>query len=301
VIDDPDEEDRIGNAAEDLYLSRDFLDEVHGLLERHRQVIFYGPPGTGKTYVARRLAEAIAPNEEQRMLIQFHPSTSYEDFIEGYRPVSTGSDDIVYKLVDGPLRIMADRAASDPLNRPHILIIDEINRANLAKVLGELLFLLEYREAEIYPLYRSDEPFSLPDNLWLLGTMNTADRSIATVDVALRRRFHFVPFIPDDRDENPISGLLGRWLAANDEPAWVADLVDGVNQQLRKELGGDHLLLGPSYFMTKGLDRDQLSLIWRYQIGPMLNDLFFGDERAKRFRFDSVWKEHGPDQPSETP
>jgi 5-methylcytosine-specific restriction protein B len=164
-----------------------------------------------------------------------------------------------------------------------------------------LLFLLEYREAEIYPLYRSDEPFSLPNNLWLLGTMNTADRSIATVDVALRRRFHFVPFIPDDRDENPISGLLGRWLAANDEPAWVADLVDGVNQQLRKELGGDHLLLGPSYFMTKGLDRDQLALIWRYQIGPMLNDLFFGDERAKRFRFDSVWKEHGPDQPSETP
>jgi 5-methylcytosine-specific restriction protein B len=235
------------------------------------------------------------------MLIQFHPSTSYEDFIEGYRPVSTGSDDIVYKLVDGPLRIMADRAASDPLNRPHILIIDEINRANLSKVLGELLFLLEYREAEIYPLYRSDEPFSLPNNLWLLGTMNTADRSIATVDVALRRRFQFVPFIPDDRDENPISGLLGRWLAANDEPAWVADLVDGVNQQLRKELGGDHLLLGPSYFMTKGLDRDQLSLIWRYQIGPMLNDLFFGDERAKRFRFDSVWKEHGPDQPSETP
>ncbi len=301
AIDEPDQEDRIGDAAEDLHLSRDFLDEVHGLLKRHRQLIFYGPPGTGKTFVARRLAEAIAPNEEQRMLVQFHPSTSYEDFIEGYRPISTSSDDIVYKLVDGPLRIMADRAASDPLNRPHILIIDEINRANLAKVLGELLFLLEYREAEIHPLYRPDEPFSLPDNLWLLGTMNTADRSIATVDVALRRRFHFVPFIPDDRDENPISGLLGRWLVANDEPAWVADLVDGVNQQLRKELGGDHLLLGPSYFMTEGLDRDQLALIWRYQIGPMLNDLFFGDERAKQFRFDSVWKEHGPEQQSENP
>jgi len=301
AIDEPDQEDRIGDAAEDLHLSRDFLDEVHGLLKRHRQLIFYGPPGTGKTFVARRLAEAIAPNEEQRMLVQFHPSTSYEDFIEGYRPISTSSDDIVYKLVDGPLRIMADRAASDPLNRPHLLIIDENNRANLAKVLGELLFLLEYRDAEIHPLYRPDEPFSLPDNLWLLGTMNTADRSIATVDVALRRRFHFVPFIPDDRDENPISGLLGRWLVANDEPAWVADLVDGVNQQLRKELGGDHLLLGPRYFLTEGLDRDQLALIWRYQIGPMLNDLFFGDERAKQFRFDSVWKEHGPEQQSENP
>ncbi len=301
AIDDPDEEDRIGDAAEELHLNRDFLDEVHALLNEHRQLIFYGPPGTGKTYVARRLAEAIAPNEEQRMLIQFHPSTSYEDFIEGYRPITTSSDDIAYKLVDGPLRIMADRAASDPLSRPHILIIDEINRANLAKVLGELLFLLEYREAEIHPLYRPDEPFSLPNNLWILGTMNTADRSIATVDVALRRRFHFVPFIPDDREENPISGLLGRWLAANDEPAWVADLVDGVNQQLRKELGGDHLLLGPSYFMTEGLDRKKLALIWRYQIGPMLNDLFFGDERANRFRFDNVWKEHGPDELSESP
>jgi len=289
------DEDLLDVAAEELLLARNFLDEIHGLLERHKQVVFYGPPGTGKTYVAQRLAEAIAPIDDHRMLIQFHPSTSYEDFFEGYRPLATGDDQMVYKLVPGPLRIMAERAASDLTGRPHILVIDEINRANLAKVLGELLYLLEYRDHEIHPLYRPSETFTLPANLWIIGTMNTADRSIAIVDAALRRRFHFVPFIPDDRLDNPISGLLGRWLDENDEPPWVGDLVDGVNQRLRKELGGDHLLLGPSYFMQKGLDRNSLALIWRYRIEPLVDDLFFGDNRAKAFHFESVWDEFGED------
>jgi 5-methylcytosine-specific restriction enzyme B len=287
------DEDRLGAASEDLLLPRSFLDEIHELLEAHRQVVFFGPPGTGKTYVAQRLAEALAPIDEHRMLIQFHPSTSYEDFFEGYRPLSTGDDQMIYKLVSGPLRVMAERASADLAGRPHILIIDEINRANLAKVLGELLFLLEYRDREIHPLYRPSETFSLPDNLWIIGTMNTADRSIATVDAALRRRFHFVPFVPDDQADNPISGLLSRWLSENDEPSWVGDLVDGVNQRLRREMGGDHLLLGPSYFMQRGLDRDRLALIWKYRIEPLVDDLFFGDDRAKAFRFDAIWREFG--------
>lgn len=296
VLDDLDEEidaDPIGTAANDLLLDRNFLEEIHELLARHRQVIFYGPPGTGKTYVAQRLAEAIAPTDELRMLVQFHPSTSYEDFFEGYRPLSTSDDQIIYKLVSGPLRIMAERAASDLSKRPHLLIIDEINRANLAKVLGELLYLLEYRDREIHPLYRPTEPFSLPENLWIIGTMNTADRSIATVDAAMRRRFHFVPFVPDDRPGNPISGLLERWLTENGEPVEVAALVDGVNQRLRKELGGDHLLLGPSYFMTEDLDRAKLATIWKYRIEPLVDDLFFGDDRAKLFRFEAIWDEFG--------
>jgi len=291
---EPEAIDRVGMAADELSLPRHFLDEIADLLEAERQLIFYGPPGTGKTYVAQHLAEAIAPNPDHRMLVQFHPSTSYEDFFEGYRPVPGRDDQITYRLMPGPLRSLAEHAASHPGGAPHVLIIDEINRANIAKVLGELLYLLEYRDREIRPLYRPDEPFTLPTNLWIIATMNTADRSIATVDAALRRRFHFIPFVPDDREDNPISGLLGRWLEDKQEPTWLADLVDGVNQKLRKELGGDHLLLGPSYFMKKGVDRSELERIWRYRIEPLIDDIFFGDERARAFRFDSIWREFAP-------
>ena len=123
---------------------------------------------------------------------------------------------------------MAKRASEAP-DENHVMIIDEINRGNLPRVLGELLFLLEYRDESVQTLYRPGEPFSLPDNLWFIGTMNTADRSIALVDAALRRRFHFVPFFPDS---GPMAGLLGRWLAEIGEPAWVGQLVDAVNAEL---------------------------------------------------------------------
>ena len=139
------------------------------------------------------------------MLVQFHPSTSYEDFFEGFRPLPATDGGIAYALQDGPLRLMAAAAEADP-SHPYVLVIDEINRAQLQKVLGGLFFLLEYRDRQVRPLYRPDEPFSLPANLWLIGTMNTADRSIALVDAALRRRFQFVPFVLDDRADNPIAG-----------------------------------------------------------------------------------------------
>jgi len=125
--------------------------------------------------------------------VQFHPSYSYEDFVQGYRPNDEGSG---FVLRDGPLLRAAKRALESP-SATHVLIIDEINRGNLAKVFGELYYLLEYRKSEITLLY-ADKPFRLPENLWIIGTMNTADRSIAIVDGALRRRFYFVPFFPDE-------------------------------------------------------------------------------------------------------
>ena len=279
-------DERIESLADDLLLEgRGFLDDLVALLDDKGQAILYGPPGTGKTYLARGLAEALAPDPERRMLVQFHPSTSYEDFFEGYRPETGPDGALSYRLTPGPLALLAEKAAADP-GRRHVMVIDEINRANLPKVLGELLFLFEYRDESVRTLYRPDRPFRLPPNLWFVGTMNTADRSIALIDAALRRRFQFVPFFPD---RGPARGLLERWLRAKGEPKWVGVLVDTVNDDLADALGGSHLLLGASHFMKNGLNRDKLRQIWEYNIEPFIEDQFFGDPaQIDRFRFDAV-------------
>ena len=282
-----DEIDHIGNLADTILVDREFLDEIVTLIESKGQVIFYGPPGTGKTFLARELAKALALDPAQRMLVQFHPSTSYEDFFEGYRPDTDAQGRLTYRLVKGPLALMADRARENPSKR-HVMVVDEINRANLPKVFGELLFLLEYRDETVRSLYRPDEPFELPKNLWIIGTMNTADRSIALVDAAMRRRFHFVPFFPH---EGPMSELLRRWLVANDEPGWVADLLDMVNDELRERLGGSHLQIGPSHFMVSNLDEVHLRRVWTYSVFPFIEEQLYGDEAGiKDYEFTKVMK-----------
>jgi len=295
AADDPlsssDEADRdvVGALADELLIDRGFVSDIVALLESKGQVVFYGPPGTGKTYLARALAKALAPDRNRRALVQFHPSSSYEDFFEGYRPEEGEAGELVYRLKPGPLAIMAERAAEAP-SRPHVMIIDEINRANLPKVLGELLFLLEYRDESVATLYRPDGEFELPKNLWFIGTMNTADRSIALVDTALRRRFHFIHFAPN---EEPIKGLLDRWLKHHSEPAWVGELVAHVNGELEEELGGSHLLLGPSHFMKPGLSKEAVRRIWEYDIKPSIEDQFFGDrDLIHKFQFDRVYKHY---------
>ena len=131
-------------------------------------------------------------------------------------------------------------------------MIDEINRGNLAKVFGELYFLLEYRDSEM-DLQYSDEPFSLPGNLYIIGTMNTADRSIALVDLALRRRFYFVEFHPDD---DPVKSVLRNWLLDKaPDMEWVADVIERANDHLREDR---HAAIGPSYFMKDNLDDDMV-------------------------------------------
>ena len=177
--------------ANDLHLPVDFLEEIEELIDEKLQVIFQGPPGTGKTYVAQKLARHLAGSDKRITLVQLHPSYAYEDFVQGFRPTIEGGQP-GFKMRDGPLLRAAKLARADP-DADHFLVIDEINRGSLAKVFGELYFLLEYRDEKIRLQYQRDDEkdFSLPNNLYVIGTMNTADRSIALVDLALRRRFYF--------------------------------------------------------------------------------------------------------------
>ena len=266
--------------AAKLLFDAGFLPEVEKLLDDKRQVIFQGPPGTGKTFVARELAVCLAGSPERVRIVQFHPSFAYEDFVQGYRPTLRAGQP-GFELRNGPLLEAAERARDEPDAR-HFLIIDEINRGNLAKVFGELYFLLEYRDEEMRLQY-SDKPFSLPGNLHVVGTMNTADRSIALVDLALRRRFHFVEFHPD---QPPVQGLLKRWLEKNaPDMTWVADVVDRAN----RELGDRQAAVGPSYFMKPDLDDETVRLIWKHNVLPYLEERLAGEhDRLRDFDLDRL-------------
>ncbi len=283
--------DHIAAAAEDLCVDREVLDEIVELLDDKGQVVLYGPPGTGKTYLGLRLAKAIAEGDDARVaVVQFHPATSYEDFIEGLRPVIDEAGQVSYELVAGPLVSMAEAARREPDKR-FVLVVDEINRANLPKVFGELLILLEYRDQPVRLINRPEVGFTLPKNLLIIGTMNTADRSVALIDAAMRRRFHFRPFFPH---EPPMSDLLARWLEKENGRAGVARFLEAVNKELLGHLG-EHLLIGPSHFMKKTRLSDQaLEKIWTFNVFPLVEELFWGDSDAvKRWRWPAVLERHG--------
>ena len=268
--------------AQGTYLTEKFLEDIVELLEDKKQVIFQGPPGTGKTYVAQALAECLAGAKERVTLVQFHPSYAYEDFVQGFRPRTLDSGQPGFALQDGPLIRAASEAIEDPEEK-HFLVIDEINRGNLAKVFGELYFLLEYRNREMALQY-TESPFSLPDNLYIIGTMNTADRSIALVDLTLRRRFHFVEFHPDDE---PVKNVLRRYLGQKAPGMeWVADVVERANVQLQKDRDA---AIGPSYFMKDNLNEDSVQRIWKHNVLPYIAELLHGQpERLKGFNLDAL-------------
>jgi hypothetical protein len=269
-------------AAKLYFESAASLREVEELLREKRQVIFYGPPGTGKTFVARRLAEFLAGSKERVMTVQFHPSYSYEDFVEGYRPTEMDGS-VVFETRNGPLKRLAEQARGNPANT-YVLLIDEINRGNIAKVFGELYYLLEYRDQEVTLQYSIGETFALPKNLWIIGTMNTADRSIALLDAALRRRFRFFPFFPD---RAPVLGVLRRWLVdKNPEFVWVAEVVDRANELLPDV----NLHIGPSYFMLEEpLSESWVQRVWDFSVLPYIEEQFLGEpDSIKKFNLSAL-------------
>ncbi|MDQ0924571.1 5-methylcytosine-specific restriction protein B [Pseudarthrobacter sp. W1I19] len=266
-----------------VYIEEKWLQESLDLLENKRQLIFFGPPGTGKTFIALALAEHVARDEAE--LVQFHPSYSYEDFFQGYRPITVNGA-LSYELKDGPLRRIVDKA-NKAKHRNFVLVIDEINRGNLAKIFGELYFLLEYRHRKISLQY-SEETFELPDNLFIIGTMNTSDRSIALMDAAMRRRFAFRELHPA---QSPVSEVLHGWLLAhksNDlgsEPALLL-------RQLNKKIIDPSFSIGPSYLMPKvgGITQDVLTRIWESEILPLLEEHHYGEGKdvLKQYRLDTL-------------
>lgn len=265
--------------SETTYWPLERAENLISLVQKWGQVLFQGPPGTSKTFVAETVSRLLAGDEEGRVeVVQFHPSYAYEDFVEGIRPRVTEGSDLAYEVRRGIFMRLADRAKDYP-EEPFFLIVDELNRANLPRVFGELLYALEYRGAE-HPFrlpYSGAESY-IPTNITLIATMNTADRSIALVDAAIRRRFRHVDFDPD-----PL--VLGKWLADQGLAELVDDSVgrlEALNKPLLDRLDRDRLI-GHTYLMQKDLADVGLAAVWNEDIEPILREHLFNqpDEIAK--------------------
>ncbi|MCW3061568.1 MAG: hypothetical protein JWQ02_3389 [Capsulimonas sp.] len=251
----------VDQCADETGIDKETIAQWLRAIERKGQAILYGPPGTGKTFAAQRLAKVLISETEGFIeLVQFHPSYAYEDFVYGIRPTPGAAGTLNLEPVAGRFVNFCRRAQG--VNGKCVLIIDEINRANLARVFGELMYLLEYRQETID--LALGVPFSIPENVVLIGTMNTADRSIAVVDHALRRRFAFCALTPNYE-------TLRRFHAETDFPVdGLIRLLENINDAIEDP----HYHLGISYFMRTDL-ASHLQDIWTTEIEPYLEEYFF--------------------------
>jgi 5-methylcytosine-specific restriction enzyme B len=259
----------------------DFLQTV-ALLKRKKNIILQGPPGVGKTFIARKLAYEIMQEVKDANIemVQFHQSYSYEDFIQGLRPTQKGGFD----LRDGIFYSFCQRALAHP-DRPFFFIIDEINRGNLSKIFGELMMLIEAdKRDEKFALkltYAEDEEdrFYVPENLYIIGTMNTADRSLAIVDYALRRRFAFVTLQPD-YGENFRSFLTEKGLTVA-MVEHICSTVTKVNGKIKEDINlGEGFQIGHSYFCSFIANEDEnkwWNEILSFELKPLLEEIWFDD------------------------
>ena len=274
-----DEQSSLEELADHLFLDDQgisWLEETLDVLERKGQIILQGPPGTGKTYIGLAIARFVAESPDRVTTVQFHPGTSYEDFVQGLRP--NPDNPARFTVVDGPLIKIAKQAHDHP-DDTFVLLVDEINRGNIPAIFGELYFLLEYRGETVTLMYGGRQ--SLPKNLLIIGTMNTADRSITSLDSALRRRFYIRDLRPD---QPPVDGSLRRLLQQRaPQLGWLADLLDRANSLI----GDRDQYVGPSHFMGKEIDETWARRAWQYSVMPTLHELFYSrPERAEELEFD---------------
>jgi 5-methylcytosine-specific restriction protein B len=283
-------------AMDGLFMQRKAFEGVLDALREKHNIILQGAPGVGKTFVAKRVAYALIGEKarDRVEMIQFHQSYSYEDFIQGYRPVSNG-ENLKFALKDGVFHRFCKRAIQRP-DKKFVFIIDEINRGNLSKIFGELMMLIEHdkRGAEFAVALTyaegGDDLFHVPDNLYLIGMMNTADRSLAMVDYALRRRFRFVEIEPGFNTEAFRAYLTETKKAA---PELVQKIVDGM-AYVNAEISDDSKNLGPGYRIGHSFfcphdgavpDDAWYARVIRNEIAPLLEEYWFDDpDKAKRYR-----------------
>ena len=238
------------------------------LLRQFYQIIFYGPPGTGKTYSAMEmLGELFGADEWESLqgdrwdIVQFHPSYNYEDFVRGVQ-VKTGDDKkVAYETVNRIFGEMCERAAES--GEPHALIIDEINRANVSAVLGELIYALEYRGNEVQTPYlvNGKRGIIVPENLYIIGTMNTADRTIGQIDYAVRRRFAFVHIAPD---KTVITNADAKKFFADVDKLFAKD-----GEYMSPDFDAEDVRIGHSYFLADGAELGNKII---YQVVPILRE-----------------------------
>ena len=268
----------VGKFLKEVYMDRRGYDAIVGLLKTKKNIILQGAPGVGKTYAAKRLAYSMmgVKDVSRVKLVQFHQSYSYEDFIEGYRPSGAG-----FELVKGAFYSFCKKAAEDEENA-YFFIIDEINRGNLSKIFGELFMLIESdKRGDKLQLLYSRELFSVPTNVHIIGMMNTADRSLAMLDYALRRRFAFVELCPAFDSEG-----FRDYCAGLDNPRFEALVreVESLNRVIAEDESlGEGFCIGHSYFCNMEADSctdAALASIVDYELIPMLKEYWF-DEPGK--------------------
>jgi hypothetical protein len=282
-------EEDIEVLVEKTGLPRIFLEEVVDSLlsSANPQIILAGPPGTSKTWLARELSSFVAARCPERVrLVQFHPNYSYESFMEGIRPI-TKDGAVHFELTPGVVvkvvQEMRHQHLADVPGIDYVVVMDELNRANLPRVLGELMYAFEYRDQTVQLQYSGE--FVLPKNLRFIGTMNTADRNIRSIDIALRRRFAVFELLPDyellvqfhNRSGNP----FGRDLSMG---------LERLNQMLTEVLDRHHTI-GHAFFMRPGFNRVALERVWTRQIYPLIEEFLFDQpERLADFEINRIWQ-----------
>lgn len=269
----------------EVFISEENYDTLVELLNRKKNIIIQGAPGVGKTFLAKRLAYSImgVKDDSKIKMVQFHQSYSYEDFVMGYRPNGSG-----FELKEGPFVKFCKDALEDDSNTKYFFIIDEINRGNLSKIFGELLMLIEsdQRNNELTLTY-SDESFCVPDNVYIIGMMNTADRSLAIIDYALRRRFCFFDLEPAFDVDSFRKHLIEEGVS-EDLIKMVIDRISKLNEEIEKDINlGKGFKIGHSYFCKYDNSDKWYENIVKYELKQLIKEYWFDDNE----KFERLYSE----------